>query len=132
MFFLVVAACGKKNDTVQGAYVDAYVSLSDPSFYALNAINGWAYYSGENSGHRGLIVFRRTQDEFEAFDRLCPYDPTAECALVEVESSGITAVDSCCGSRYQLTDGVVIGGPSKQSLIRYETYFDGSSVHIFN
>jgi nitrite reductase/ring-hydroxylating ferredoxin subunit len=132
VFFICLAACGKKKDTLEGGLVNATLYLSDPSYFALNAINGWVYYTGPESGHRGIIVFRRTQDEFTAFDRICTYDPGEECATVAVEQSGLTAVDSCCGSRFQITDGAVVNGPAQQPLIPYRTSFDGQAVHVFN
>ncbi len=132
-FILFSASCSKKKDTIQGGYVDVTLYSSDPSFFPLNTVNGWTYYdNGSSSGLKGLIIFRQTQDEFAAYDRACTYDPTASCALLEVESSGLTAVDSCCGSRFQITDGVVLKGPAAQMLIQYRTSFDGSVLHIFN
>jgi Rieske Fe-S protein len=132
LIVLLLAACGSKENTVKGGYVDVVMYTSDPSFFPLNSINGWTYYNSGSSGLKGLIIFRLTQDDFVAFDRTCTYDPDASCALVEVESSGITAVDSCCGSRYQITDGSVIEGPATQPLIRYRTSFDGTILHVYN
>lgn len=129
-----IFSCKKDNDnTVNGGYVDAYIHLNDPSAIQLNAIGGWIYYSGASGGLKGLIIFRKTLDDFAAYDRACTYHPNASCALVEVESNGAFAVDSCCNSKYNLYNmGVVEHGPATQALIQYRTSFDGSVVHVFN
>ena len=127
----ITSSCKKdKNSTLSGGYVDAYIYMNDPSAIALNAVGGWLYYSG---GLKGIIVYRRTQDEFLAYDRACTYDTNASCALVEVEANGTFGVDSCCGSRYNIyNSGIVEHGPATQALIMYHTSFDGSVVHVYN
>ncbi len=132
MILLLALSCGKDEKSLTGGYVDVTMYASDPSFFPLKVINGWMYYGGGAAGLKGLIIFRLTQDDFLAFDRACTYDPDASCALVEMEDTGISAVDSCCGSRFQITDGSVIASPATLPLIRYRTYFDGTVLRVFN
>ncbi|MFI5218397.1 MAG: hypothetical protein ACHQNT_02830 [Bacteroidia bacterium] len=132
LFIVFIASCGKDNNTVTGGHVDAYIYLNDPSSIQLNAIGGWIYYSSSgNSGLKGLIIFRRSQDEFSAYDRACTYHTNESCALVEVESNNTFGIDSCCGSRFNLYSlGIVEKGPATQPLIQYHTTFDGSILHV--
>lgn len=119
----------KEENTVQGTYVDTYIYLSEPSSVQLNAVGGWIYHQG---GAKGLIIYRRSTNEFAAYDRQCTYDPNEGCSILQVLSSGLTVVDSCCGSQFNLVYGTVTKGPASQQMIQYQTYYDGSSVHIYN
>jgi hypothetical protein len=129
IFTLFIFSSCKDNNTVQGTYVDTYIYLSEPSAVQLNAVGGWIYYQG---GSKGLIVYRKSTTEFAAYDRQCTYDPTAACALLQVNSSGVTVVDSCCGSEFSLIYGGVTKGPASQSMIQYRTTYEANSVHVFN
>lgn len=130
---LVVCSCKKDKDRITGGYTNIYIYTSDPTFTPLNAVGGWTYYPAvADAGLKGLIIYRSSQESFFAYDRACTYDTQASCALVEMESSGITAIDSCCNSRFGITDGSVLNGPATQPLIQYRTTFDGSALHIFN
>jgi nitrite reductase/ring-hydroxylating ferredoxin subunit len=119
----------KDSNTVQGTYVDTYIYLSEPTSVQLNAVGGWIYSAG---GLKGLIIYRRSTNEFTAYDRQCTYDPNESCSILQVLSATLTVVDSCCGSQFSIVNGGVTKGPASQSMIQYRTTYDGNSVHIFN
>ena len=126
---LLTATCKKDdNPDVAQNYVDYTLYLSEPSNIALNAVGGWQYV---NAGTKGIIVYRRSQNEFTALERNCTYDPNASCSIVEVVS-GITSVDSCCTSKFSIYDGSVLNGPATQPLYQYNTFFDGNALRIYN
>lgn len=133
LFFVLLvfgcSGCKKSQTNIPHTPVDVYIDTKLPSYISLNIIGGWIYASG---GYKGLIIYRRSQEAFNAYERACPYDPTADCSLVQVLKDNITAVDSCCGSQYIITDGNVIKGPSTFTLQQYQTSFDGTILHIFN
>ena len=57
------------------------INVNLPSYSGLQSIGGFAYV--ENAGVKGLVVYRRTMDEFVAFDRMSP----AQCckkSLIEI------------------------------------------------
>jgi len=124
-----VISCKKDNETVPNVSVNIVISTTDPSYSNLNAVGGWLYLIG---GSRGIIVYRYSIDEFMAYDRHCTYEPKETCAVVEVDQSGIIAEDSCCGSKFLLTDGSVIDGPASILLKTYRTFFDGNNLSIYN
>lgn len=93
------------------------------------AIGQWVYVTG---GYKGIIVYRPQSDEFMAYERACPHDPLTEGARVEVETSGLIAVDSVCGSQFILTDGSPIKGPASIPLKQYRTSWDGYGLTIYN
>jgi len=127
MFFFITCSKDKSNDVAQN-YVDVYLYLNEPSNVALNAVGGYVYV---NAGTKGIIVYRRAQNEFTALERNCTYDPGAACSIVEV-TTGITAIDSCCSSRFSIYDGSVINGPATEPLFQYNTSFDGNILRIYS
>lgn len=125
-----ISACEKNNNVIRNVFVDRTIFITQPTYNQLNAVGGWVYLN--NEGVRGIIVYRKTIDEFRAYDRNCTFDPNEACATVEVESSGLSAIDNCCGSVFELTEGFVINGPATISLKQYQTFFDGSALRITN
>lgn len=127
---LSVPQCKKdKTDEIPYVYVNFYINPSSTLYLNLNNIGGYVYVTG---GVRGIIIYHRSVDEFMAYERDCPYQPSNSCALVEVDNSGIITVDSCCGSKFLLTDGSVLNGPATRSLKTYQTSYDGTTLHVFN
>lgn len=125
---LTFSECSKSEDLIENIYVDLYLDTTLPANNSLIVTGGWVYATG---GVKGIIVFRRSNDEFVAFERNCTYNPQEKCA-VAVESSNIIAHDACCGSRFQLTDGIVIKGPASRGLKQYMATFNNGVVHVYN
>ena|SRR6185369_16815354 len=130
-FTFSLSECKKDNSTIPNVSVDLYVYLSIPSSINLNSQGGWIYVNG---GVKGIIVYRRSNEEFAAYERACPYDPNESSALVEVDSSNILAVDRHCGSKFNLLDNTIINGPTTRSLKAYHADYDasGNTVHVYN
>ena len=129
-FTTITFACKKrKNTVIPYVPVNIYIYPSDPNFNKLNTPGGWAYLNG---GSRGIIVYRRSNEEFVAYDRHCTYDTENVCGQVEVNSSQIISIDSCCMSEFVLTDGSVVKSPASAPLQAYQVSFNGNELHIFN
>lgn len=131
LLLAVFFSCKKERRDTHIPYVPVNITLyaSDPQFFDLNVPGGWVYIQG---GSRGLIVHRRTHDEFVTFDRHCTYDVTNPCGQVMVDSTDFAAIDTCCGSVFQLYDGSVSNGPAIYPLAAYPTTFDGNVLRIQN
>ncbi len=126
----VIPQCKKDvEDEIPYAYVNFYINLNSTQYIELNNIGSYAYLTG---GVRGIIIYRRSVEEFKAFERNCPYQPYNTCADIRVDPSGIMAVDSCCGSQFLLLDGSIIKGPATRLLKQYRTNFDGTTLHVYN
>jgi nitrite reductase/ring-hydroxylating ferredoxin subunit len=122
-------SCKKSNDYVPSVSVNIYLYTSDPLFAPLNATSGYTYLVG---GVGGILVYRKSQTEFMAYDRCCTYN-VSDRNVIAVDASGLIAADAVCGSKFLITDGSVNHGPAVNLLKRYQTSFDGISVlHIFN
>jgi len=126
---LVFIACVKNADYVPNVPVNIDIYPNLPTYSALNTIGGWMYING---GVRGIIVYRTTFDQFIALERNCTFDPSEECATVEVDPSNIFVIDPCCGSQFLLMNGQVSNPPANFPLKEYNTNFDGNMLHIYN
>jgi len=125
---IFLVSCRKDSATSRVPYVYVNILLY-PNSLDFIPVSGWTYVNG---GNRGIVVYRMTEEQFFAYDRTCPHDPENLAARVLIESSGITVVDTVCGSRFLLTDGYPFAGPSKSPLLQYRTSYDGNLLNIFN
>ena len=119
-------------DPIPNVPVNFTIFLSLPQYVSLNSIGG--YVAIPEYGYRGIIVYRRSLEEFVAFDSACPYDPTVNGAKIVVDSSGITTVDPHCGSKFSLYDGSVLHGPATRPMKSYHSVYESSSnsVNVYN
>jgi hypothetical protein len=124
-------ACNRREEhPVPYVPIQITFHASDPEFMPLSAVGGSIHFWG---GSRGLIIYRKSQDEFNVFDRHCPYEVENSCGIVSIENLGsFTAADSCCGSKFLLIDGSVSKGPAKVSLRGYYSQWDGVRLLISN
>jgi hypothetical protein len=136
-FFLFWTSCHKKKAATQQAKdnpvpsvgVDITVYPNDPVNFTLQGIGGWKYISG---GINGIIVYRKSQQEFVALERTSSYLPDNAGAKVKVLSDNFTCRDTVSGSEWQIIDGAVTKGPATWPLRAYSANYDGSILRIRN
>lgn len=123
--------CKDKEDhlNIPNVSVNLQLDLSSTLYIELSTIGGHVYLTG---GYKGIVVYRVSPEDFVAYDRACPFDPTEPCARITMDPSGITLTDSCCTSNFSILDGSVISGPATQPMKRYHTQFDGQILTIWN
>jgi nitrite reductase/ring-hydroxylating ferredoxin subunit len=127
---IVFISCNReRNNIIPNVLVDIEININNPEYINLMAVGGSMYLSG---GSRGIVVYRYSQDTFVAFDRHCPYNPSEEGQVIFDSSSAIILKDNSCGSQFLLTDGSLYSGPATNSLKRYQTFFDGTILRIYN
>lgn len=126
--FLSISSCKKDANEIPDVFVDVYLYTTDPGFAPLNAITGYAYVLG---GSKGILVYRKSQTEFMAYDRHCSYQ-VENGNTVTVDLSGLLVEDASCGSKFLITSGTPNQGPAINPLKQYQTVFDGNVLHIFN
>jgi nitrite reductase/ring-hydroxylating ferredoxin subunit len=124
----IQSACRRNNtDPLLQAYpLDVVVNINEPSYFDLTAVGGWLYF---NSGTARLILYRRSIDEFKAYDNRSTYQTNNDC-VVEVLSDNITAKDHCSDSKWILTDGSVIHGPATRPLLEYKASYNSSTGEL--
>jgi hypothetical protein len=47
---VAAASCKKNEETVSNIAVNEYIDLNLPSYFNLNAVNGWTYYPAGGKG----------------------------------------------------------------------------------
>lgn len=128
--FSTLQCAEEQKGEIPNVPLDIYININEPRYANLQAIGGWEYLTG---GSKGLIVYRRSNDTFLAYDRHCTYRPSENCGRAAVDSSNIKIhCRACSGSEYSIQDGSVLKGPATQPLKRYGTSFDGDILHIYN
>lgn len=127
---LFLTSCDGEEHPVPNVPVNISINLDLPSYQPLNAPGGYAYVNG---GSRGIIVYRNF-DEFVALDRHSTYNSDDPCAIVSVDTLNFfELVDTCSGSRFSIQSGVVVTGPAKWGLKRYNASWNGAyTVTIYN
>jgi hypothetical protein len=103
------------------------INLNLPSYNALNGVSGYCYVQG---GIQGIIVYRRSIDEFYAFECKSPAG-NAECSFpLKVNKSNFLQLDdSCTSAKFSLFDGSAISG-SNVGLRQYSTQWNGSNILV--
>ncbi len=126
LFFLTVfhSSCGDKNEIVPYVYVYFELDLNQPDMQALLPVGGMVFLNG---GHRGIVVYHHSIDQFWAYDRACTYHPYTDCRVQESSQWGTLECD-CCHSQYALfADGIVTKAPASVALLKYNVNYIASS-----
>lgn len=130
VFILWASGCRKEEQGgVPYTRVDIQFNVNNPAYVDLQVPGGWIYITG---GSRGIIVYRKTMDDFVAMDRHCPYRPEDGCQVF-VDATQVTVRDTvCCGSAFLIVDGSVTQQPAAIGLQQYNTTFNGATLRIYN
>ena len=118
-------------------------------YQELNFISGWLYITADvESTSRGIIVYRMSDTEFLAYDRIPPNEPDA-CTDSQGNTTRMVVdfpfvVDHCNNAYYNILNGQIIirepdmvpsfptDGAAVYPLIQYHTNYDGSRLTITN
>ena len=149
---MVFQGCGKYpvNPYYPNAIINFTIYPNSMHEYELNTVSGVKYYTSDPlSTSRGIIVYRKSMDEFLAYDRLPPNypysccDDDGNCTRLVVED-GIFVVDHCNNAFYNILNGDIIIDEAHgmvptfstetaiYPLIQYHTVFDGTALRIYN
>ena len=123
---LLFFSCKFEQSEIPNVPVNIRLNLDDPQYYELQVTGNAVYITG---GVNGIIVYRRSSDEFVAYERTCPYDP--DCGKVTFDEDIFFAQDTvCCNSKFSLdVDGAVVEGDSKFPLRIYSaTYYENLNI----
>ena len=126
-----------EDDSQNFPYVRFNITLSI-SNDLLNMNEGeYVFVDGFNYGLGGLIIYRKSNNEYLAFDRACTYEAKKGCVLEDdSELTGLLISCPCCGSKYWVTNnddfGWVYNGPARKQLIQYRTYLSLNTLIVYN
>jgi len=132
--FLVIS-CNKKetqninNNPVPSIPVNLTIYPNDPLYFKIQSVGGWMYVNG---GINGIVLYRKTEEEFVAIERTSSYSPNNPNAVAKVQSDNFTLRDTISDSRWRILDAVVTKGPAEWPLRLYSTVYNGNTLLIRN
>lgn len=119
----------KQEDPIPYVPVNLQLFLNNPEFQELRTPGNSVTISG---GVRGILVHCNYTDEYVAWERNCPYQPSNDSARIYIDSTGLFAICEHCNSKFFLMDGSVIEGPAEIPLLQYSTYLENEILYISN
>ena len=124
LVFIAFISCDDKNEWIPNVRVSENIFLSQiANLGPLQA----TYWEG---GVNGLIIFRLPENEFNVFDRMCPYEASTSCS-VEIKDE-MFAECPCCDSKFTLEFNSLLRGPANRPLHQYRTAVQGNMLYITN
>ncbi|MGF1923484.1 MAG: hypothetical protein ACQUHE_04850 [Bacteroidia bacterium] len=131
LFFLIIlfASCAKEENFLPNVPVNFSSPLTDPRLNRLSTAGGAVSISGH--GIAGLIIYRRADNEYIAYDRCSTVNPDQKNAVV-IDDPSLTATDPVSGAKYLLHDGSPAKAPAVTSLKRYTVVVTSSTLQVIN
>jgi hypothetical protein len=109
--------------------VNLTIYPNDPLNFNIQSIGGWMYFSG---GINGIVVYRKSEQEFVALERTSSKNPSDPKSRAIVLSDNFTLQDTISGSKWRILDGAVTNGPAEWPLRLYGTSYDGNLLKVVN
>lgn len=103
--------------------------LTDPRLSRLSSAGGAVSFSGY--GVAGIIIYRRADNAYVAYDRCSTVNPEQKNAI-EIDDPNLTATDRFSGAKYSLYDGSPVKAPATTSLKRYSVTIAGNTLQVTN
>ncbi len=123
------ASCAKDESMIPDLPVNFSAPLTDPRLSRLSSAGGAVTLSGY--GVAGIIIYRRADNAYVAYDRCSTVNPEQKNAIV-VDDPNLTATDPISGAKYSLYDGSPVKAPAKTSLKQYGVTIAGSTLQVTN
>ena len=122
-------SCGKEENYVPNVAVNFSAPITDPRLNRLSSAGGAVSLTGH--GVAGIIIYRRGDNGYIAFDRCSTVNPEQKNAVV-IDDPSVTATDPVSGAKYLLDDGSPAKAPAKTSLKRYTVTITSSTLQVTN
>ena len=127
LLFLAIACKSDYFDVIPNVYFNVYLSANE-----VLSIGTGSVITKDGGGVKGLIIYKLSETEFQAFDRLCTNYPLDTAAVV-IDKVSMTATCPKCKSVFQINlYGQVNKGPAKYALKQYQTALVGGRLDIWN
>lgn len=126
---------GYEHPNAPNVYINFTIEPNSTKYQPLNIVSGYMYLTSE-APSRGIIVYRMTETEFKAYDRIPPNEPNA----CHDGNGGYTrlivdfpfVVDNCNNIKYNILNGMPMDEGGIYPLVEYHTAYDGRSLRIYN
>lgn len=127
---LSLLSCTKDGlDRIPEAYVNYRITIQE---FNIKNKNGLLLVNKmDNTGVAGLIIYRRADNAYVAFDRCSSVNPQNRCAIVP-DDPNLTATDPCSGAKFSLFDGSPVKAPAKRPLKEYKVIISNFEISVLN
>ncbi len=127
---LSLLSCTKDGlDRIPEAYVNYRITIQE---FNIKNKNGLLLVNKmDNTGVAGLIIYRRADNAYVAFDRCSSVNPQNRCAVVP-DDQNLTATDPCSGAKFSLFDGSPVKAPAKRPLKEYKVIISNFEISVLN
>jgi len=127
---LSLLSCTKDGlDRIPEAYVNYRITIQE---FNIKNKNGLLLVNKmDNTGVSGLIIYRRADNAYVAFDRCSSVNPQTRCAVVP-DDPNLTATDPCSGAKFSLFDGSPVKAPAKRPLKEYKVIISNFEISVVN
>ena len=128
----ILNSCGNREETTScfpNQLISVQINISLPAYYPLQNVGGWVYISEQQSGTRGLIIYRASATSFKIYDRNAPHICPSTDTTLEVEN-GSLVICKKDNAKWFLNSGApasISPYPLKQYFYNYN-----SSTNILN
>ncbi len=129
MMIILGSACAKEENYLPNIPVNFSSPITDPRLSRLSSAGGAVSLTGH--GIAGLIIYRRADNAYVAFDRCSTVNPDQKNAIV-LDDPNLTATDPVSGAKYSLYDGSPVKAPAKTSLKQYSVTIAGNTLQVTN
>ena len=127
---LSMLSCTKDGlDRIPEAYVNYRITIQE---FNIKNKNGLLLVNKmDNTGVAGLLIYRRADNAYVAFDRCSSVNPQNRCAVVP-DDPNLTATDPCSGAKFSLFDGSPAKAPAKRPLKEYKVIISNFEISVLN
>ena len=116
-------------DRIPEAYVNYRITIQE---FNIKNKNGLLLVNKmDNTGVAGLLIYRRADNAYVAFDRCSSVNPQNRCAVVP-DDPNLTATDPCSGAKFSLFDGSPVKAPAKRPLKEYKVIISNFEISVLN
>lgn len=129
MISFLALSCAKEENLIPDVPVNFSSPLTDPRLSRLSTAGGAVSIAGY--GVAGIIIYRRADNAYVAYDRCSTVNPTKKNA-VEIDDPSLTATDPASGAKYLLYDGSPVKAPATTSLKQYSVTVAGNTLQVTN
>lgn len=130
LYILLLLSCAKDDGTyIPDVYVNYSVPVNDPSISPLNSPGGAVVINGH--GVAGIIIYRRADNVYMAYDRCSSVNPQNKCA-VNLDNPSLTVTDPCSGAKFSLFDGTPVKAPATKNLKQYQVTANSLYLMVTN
>ena len=108
--FISLLSCTKDSlNRIPEAFVNYRITIQEFNIKNKNGL--LVVEKMNNTGVAGLLIYRRADNAFVAFDRCSSVNPQSRCAVVP-DDPNLTATDPCSGAKFSLFDGSAVKAPA--------------------